>query len=616
VWLCHFCGLLRARLRMPLHVPMLRNAGATIVSSHTPPARSVHHQLWDPLGRGGRLQPVQQNPIRPARPMITARDWMAPETARSLKNGVAVVCTDRMACACTCPQDLTSAACSPWQRSPKTAVSPGIYYFLPSIVVLACFASTHADEHTAERRAARALSVPMAACGRMRGAALGVVGSHYVTNRQVAIEDARLSLIHECMRVLVVAYVIVVQMVLNHRYAEFETPSVYANIWPAGPAGAGNTRSHCSNAEYDWALNFTEAETAITGGYKYGPSSPCRPYARSLDSIVGDQSFTAVTATFEDTLDANGTVLTSRQLYTDEPETATFNMIHVFSTTWLPNGVVNARTIVRNKAGDVIAQFGEGELVTGVSVGKWLAFAGVSLDDRNIQPWLRGGALAEMPHYRSTGVVLLLRLQYTNLRPWEAPGLGIGAPLCEITVERLPIAWGLVGATKEYDADRGPLAVTRIGVKLQLVHAGSVGRADAFTIIMRLVEATVLLAVAGAVTDRVARYWLYRDTYHSVIVSNVPQSVLMHARASSVRRLPLPMAKLCCCAGKRCSHAGRQRGMTTAKVADAAAPYIEPEPPAMAAPAAGGGNSPGTPTPMPLTLRTPAEGADAWTLGS
>jgi len=105
-----------------------------------------------------------------------------------------------------------------------------------------------------------------------------------------------------------------------------------------------------------------------------------------------------------------------------------FNMIHILSASFLSPGIANPRVVIRNSHGAVVRTVASGNVLSAVPIGDWLQYAGVSLEDRNINPWLRNGRLDEQPRFRSTGVVLLVRMAYTNLRTFELPTLGVGAP--------------------------------------------------------------------------------------------------------------------------------------------------------------------------------------------
>jgi hypothetical protein len=105
-----------------------------------------------------------------------------------------------------------------------------------------------------------------------------------------------------------------------------------------------------------------------------------------------------------------------------------FNMIHILSASFLATGIANPRVVIRNRAGAVVKTVDSGDVLSAVPVSDWLAYAGVSLEDRNVNPWLRNGDVAAQPRFRATGVVLLVRMAYTNLRTFELPTLGVGAP--------------------------------------------------------------------------------------------------------------------------------------------------------------------------------------------
>jgi hypothetical protein len=147
--------------------------------------------------------------------------------------------------------------------------------------------------------------------------------------------------------------------------------------------------------------------------------------------------------------------------------------------------------------------------------------ADIDLDDYNVQPWIRGGDLAYQPRLRLTGVALLIRMEYTTHRMWEWPSSKYGSPLCTITVERVPTAWGFLGSSNTYMPGVGPVFLTQTGIKLQFVPGGLVGVFDPFSVVLRLIEAVVLFGIAEYITDKLAQHVFHRGIYHSVFVSHV-----------------------------------------------------------------------------------------------
>jgi len=200
---------------------------------------------------------------------------------------------------------------------------------------------------------------------------------------------------------------------------------------------------------------------------------------------------------------------------------ASFNMIHVMAASFLSEGISNPATVLKSKDGRVLRTFPAGTIISGLSVGDFLQMAGIDLDDYNVQPWIRGGDLAFQPRFRLTGVALLVRMEYTTHRMWEWPSSKYGSPLCTITVERVPTAWGFLGSSNSYMPGAGPVLLTQTGIKLQFVPGGLVGVFDPFSVVLRLIEAVVLFGIAEYITDKLAQHVFHRGIYHSIFVSHV-----------------------------------------------------------------------------------------------
>lgn len=169
------------------------------------------------------------------------------------------------------------------------------------------------------------------------------------------------------------------------------------NFWPGGytPRGAGPTPSFCDNTSYAWGLDFTPEERSLAGDIIVGPSLSCVPLDLTTDVAVSDGSFTAVTYSRMQPLNTSlwqnrpvgwplvvddaGTVIrlgnfSRYHRFTDAHETVRANMIHVVSASFIPNGIANPRTIIRDHRGVVRATFEAGFPLTGITMRHWLDY--------------------------------------------------------------------------------------------------------------------------------------------------------------------------------------------------------------------------------------------------
>jgi len=317
--------------------------------------------------------------------------------------------------------------------------------------------------------------------------------------------------IYSTLATCVLLYVVVFQLLLEHRYARFETPVGYTNLWPGisspWPAGRADRPtdaelpSFCNNPEYDWGVNHSAEERVITGGFMTQGAS-CRGFSSQTDVEISSSTFTAVTLETTSFLDRFGNTTSTRFAFTANPEGAVPNVIHIYSVESSQRPRQNVRTEILDAAGTVLRSFPDGDIITGVTVGEWMSFAGLSVDAVNPQ-----GQLLSLPHprYRHTGAVILVRMKYTNLRRWAPPFYD---PLCTVTVEALPNAWGFMGSrvepAHERDGGVGRASVLRTGIRLQFLQSGTIGELDVFQIVLRLIEGTVLFNLARFLTDAIA----------------------------------------------------------------------------------------------------------------
>ena len=185
----------------------------------------------------------------------------------------------------------------------------------------------------------------------------------------------------------------------------------------------------------------------------------------------------------------------------------------------MDSGLTNVHTRVLREDGSVRAAFPDGAFLSRLTMADWLLLGGVpDLNAKHIMEWFRGGRPSEQPTYRLTGLVLLLRMEYSNYRPWELwPD-----PRCDITVRALPGAWGFLGTDQVMDRHLDiPVQRTRTGITLQIIHGGTLGRPRWEHVILRLVEAIVLFGLAHLVTEALARHVLYRSSFAAAVSDEV-----------------------------------------------------------------------------------------------
>ena len=200
-------------------------------------------------------------------------------------------------------------------------------------------------------------------------------------------------------------------------------------MWSTGAIGNLSTdgsSEFCDNPTYTWGVDHTAEERAITGGVVFNRPQ-CRPFSTQDVHI---QSDSISIATFEGLFHRTGS---SSHTFVENVEDAAFSQIHAFSVSWMDRPNVNVHTVLRDRAGNILHEFDDNTVAGPIRLGDWLRAASApSLDDRNIQLFLRSGLPEASPFWRMTGLVLLAQLSYTNRRVWEPP---VDNPRCDITVE-------------------------------------------------------------------------------------------------------------------------------------------------------------------------------------
>lgn len=240
----------------------------------------------------------------------------------------------------------------------------------------------------------------------------------------------------------------------------------------------------------------------------------------------------------------------SKFFFMDRPEEQSFSVLHSFSTPSMKAPKVNPETVVLDKKKKkIVRTFPEGSIVGGVSLGQWLKWAGFGeapalgidpardesegfgnrtdlgntvgqlspLDRKHILPSHREGKPEEAPTYRLTGLVLLVRMRYTNRRWFEWPG---DRPRCEITLKIVPQAWGFM------DVDSRSVAVNP--APLTRLEARVVDKAVAGT----LVPGQTALDAAGG-------NWTYGASATAVNRSAVQPGSAAHQRVLDLLFSPL-----------------------------------------------------------------------------
>jgi hypothetical protein len=337
-----------------------------------------------------------------------------------------------------------------------------------------------------------------------------ISGDRFIVTKKLGIEDHRLISLQFFLRLCIAGYVVLWQICTMHQYATFEPVAAYGNLWDGELAKIYDIDAHCNNPQYNFGTDFTAEELATSGGVQ-AHNITCIPFSRQRHILVDSNSFTAVTLhTY-----SNRTV---QYFFTDSPHKAVMNMIHGFTSSFLEQGVINPPTRFAKKSGVNIRSFYDKEIFGPISMADLLALAEVSLDSKNVQPWLRNGDPSKSPFYRLSGVVIVLKISYSNYRDYEFVGMpSTGKPMAVATAEALNTAWGFIGTSQIIDTQtKSPVSIIRTGIKVQMSFAGKVGRFNFMQLVLRLLEGVILLGMAVFGTEIIAQWLIYRGHYEKM----------------------------------------------------------------------------------------------------
>ena len=136
--------------------------------------------------------------------------------------------------------------------------------------------------------------------------------------------------------------------------------------------------------------------------------------------------------------------------------------------------------------------------VVGVSVHDWLTWAGVALEEEHKLPFPWP---FELPLVRVTGARILLRLKFSNYRPYDFDT----TLRCDIYVDHQTDSWGFAGTETIWDA--GGVSgrdIHRMGMIFDTVFEGNIGKFDLSSLFMTIVSTIVLLSIAEQVVGALA----------------------------------------------------------------------------------------------------------------
>ena len=299
------------------------------------------------------------------------------------------------------------------------------------------------------------------------------------------------------------SYVILYAIIYVRAYAEFEPVSVHASLIPGvGPSPVlSPLPSYCDNPSYN---AFIGAPVEAFSGIYFGPNISCRAFDRAFHvaSPISNNLLVAFALVFAVASPRPGFYTR----FTVGADSTPITLVHQYRTTSGLFSGINPPSFLHGADGSIIAESAAGCPLQNLPLSSFIAAAGANLDTRNPLP---PNPPEVWPMYRDTGMVLSVRIEYSNIRTGEWPSARGNDVRADIYVNLLP---GLVGKADQFatvDPEFGAAALTRTGVLLEVVGTGELGRTTLYALIFSLVQGIVLVSIGDVLTGRFVDY-LYR----------------------------------------------------------------------------------------------------------
>lgn len=365
----------------------------------------------------------------------------------------------------------------------------------------------------------------------------------YQTPKLVRFHDPTLTLTYYCLSLILVGVVVLQLFVLNE-YVEMEPAVSSFTFWGAQPrppiplpefCSPGANRDNfmaggqCEGKPDDFV--FTTSESCLgmpctcgvlrrfTGDIIF-VRPVCEPFSRDRHSVDGSATELFVITHREltpyicnrsdpqvlGTRSCDTRLLNSsfqRSLIIADAARSTYNMYHVLRTSF--GDFLNPETIIRNSEGEIVRRVPPNHPILDLSFGDFLAYANASLSDALVQPGMR--VMSHLPGF-STGIHITATVEYSNYRPYDTSN----DLKAVITFEADKNQWGIRGRTNidnSFAPNGDPLSGVStfdMGIRVDFVTIGTVGKVSFTKGISSLVSALVLLGLATTITDLLATY--------------------------------------------------------------------------------------------------------------
>eukprot|EP00462_Mataza_sp_D1_P021129 CAMPEP_0175133232 /NCGR_PEP_ID=MMETSP0087-20121206/7527_1 /TAXON_ID=136419 /ORGANISM="Unknown Unknown, Strain D1" /LENGTH=343 /DNA_ID=CAMNT_0016415697 /DNA_START=80 /DNA_END=1107 /DNA_ORIENTATION=+ len=327
--------------------------------------------------------------------------------------------------------------------------------------------------------------------------------STYTTVKTIQIKSQRLAIGNIIVTVVVIVLGLL-NVLLSHSAASFETPSSVVNIWFNYPSLAnlnGTQLSqplrvtgfpYCNNATYN------VPPTSATSGFGASNIS-CVQMASSVANSIASNEFISLSFVQETDITTPTQPKTTNTFLT-QVEDQVVNFQHSAATSF--GSFTNPRTRLRSGVtGEVFMDLPKGIFKNRITIGDLLKLAGVDLEE-DLPGW--------KVKQRMSGVVITIRLTYSNLRPNDLSS----ETICDAYVIRQPGLWGTIGYHFVED-EQGKITIQRLqrAVRIQFDSAGTLGAFNFTSFLLSVVSIVVTLGASKVLVDVIA--WHFHPQFRS-----------------------------------------------------------------------------------------------------
>lgn len=306
---------------------------------------------------------------------------------------------------------------------------------------------------------------------------------------KVIVRDLRVLIFYFLVRLGIVVYVVLHAIVLSHTYTEAEVVESHASliVGQLSPQTLSRPPAYCNNPAYN-----APPEERFSGMY-FGPNITCRRFERISHVFSPSSNVATLATTLVFVFVTNLTGMPQAAFVSRFTVGSEFSPVTLLLEYQTASGYfrgTNPRTCLHGPSGDVVAEVPAGTPITQLPLSAWLAAAGVDLDGINPS--------SNVPHLRNTGVILRVRVEYSNLRNGEWPVLGGNEVRADITVSPVAGQPAFTDLQPVVDSELGPASLLHTGVRLEVEGVGSLRHATVMASLLAVVQVRGDSSVARA----------------------------------------------------------------------------------------------------------------------